>query len=85
MSRKDEAMAASNLALRLVAEGNVAAGLALHRRAVAADPEDWRWQFSLLGSLLNRGHVDEADERKGGPLSLGMSGVGGDVAVEADN
>jgi hypothetical protein len=61
VSKQDDAMGASNLALALVAGKNVAAGLAMHRRAVALDP-DWRWAAMAAGSLLNHGHVDEAAE-----------------------
>src|ERR1700722_882899 len=62
MSNSDEAAAVSNLAIRLAHDGDVAAAIVLHRRAIAIDPVDHRWKFALAGTLINRARIDEAEE-----------------------
>ncbi len=65
MAENYEAMALSNLALRMVLMGNVAAGFTLHKRAIAMDPDDWRWKFAFAGSLVNHGYIDDAEQMLG--------------------
>jgi len=59
MFNSDEAIGLSNLACKLVAAGSVAAGLVVHRRAIAVSG-DWQQKLLAAADMVNHGLVDEA-------------------------